>query len=163
MNTVFLDIDGVLNCMTTYYHPEAMIGRLRGIEDSKADLLARIVHETDSQIVLVSTWAMFLSDPSDRLTSCLNQKLKERSMCIKDVTNLHIDRGLAVRDYVNQHKIDNYVVIDDSIGYYTDYPDVLARLVRCVDAEGLTEELADKAIAMLNGQKEDLNDTSSCS
>ena len=55
MKIIFLDIDGVLNCVTT---KERIPGSklLLGMEDIKIRYLKEIVDRTDAKIVLTSTW-----------------------------------------------------------------------------------------------------------
>ena len=55
MKVIFLDIDGVLNNLET---KDRITPMLMGIEDSKVELLLKIVSETNSEIVLISTWGI---------------------------------------------------------------------------------------------------------
>lgn len=51
-NIVFLDVDGVLNCMGT----TDMIKDYIGIDDTRVTILKEIVDIMDARIVLISSW-----------------------------------------------------------------------------------------------------------
>ena len=58
MKIVFLDVDGVLNCKTTedvIWRDKGKMG-IRGIDDSKVELLKKIIDSTGARIVVSSTW-----------------------------------------------------------------------------------------------------------
>lgn len=52
MKVIFLDIDGVLNCVTS----KSYCGMYVGVDADKIRRLARIVEETGAKIVLSSDW-----------------------------------------------------------------------------------------------------------
>lgn len=60
MKIIFLDIDGVLNCESTFIKREEhfdMTGEiLSDVDEEKVILLMQIVKQTDAKIVLTSSW-----------------------------------------------------------------------------------------------------------
>lgn len=65
MKVIFLDIDGVLNCQDTFikrYEKKKITGYYElEIDIDMVKRLAKIVEETNSLIVLSSSWRIFLS------------------------------------------------------------------------------------------------------
>ena len=122
LNIIFLDIDGVLNCITT----KDTCGPYRGIEDIKVSLLKEIVDSSNAKIVLVSSWKEWwfkedrLKKEQDDLANYLDEKLAKEGLSIYDKTEDYdsIKRGEGIIEYLyklNRRGIDvnNYVILDD--------------------------------------------------
>ena len=127
INIIFLDVDGVLNCRTT----KDRVDKYISIEDEKISLLKQLVDQTNSKIVLVSTWKFFwykeenLKDKQDELATYLDQKLTKQDLVIYDKTedfDVH-DRGEGILEYLwrlnrRGKKVNKYVILDDEIFDY---------------------------------------------
>ena len=123
MKVIFLDIDGVLNCITT---KERIPGSnlLLGIEDVKLSYLKEIVNNTDAKIILTSTWKVdWFKDEKDKNGKYgiyLDSKFDKNGLEIYDKTSYHVqNRGSEIYEYLNQNNITGYVIIDDHI--FKDY------------------------------------------
>ena len=155
MKIVFLDIDGVLNCEGS----RSRCAGYRGIDDKKAENLAQIVRATGAKIVLISTWkdGWRKTDKAHQgiLANYLDKKLKKQGLVVFDKTRDFygeecFSRGEGISDYLESHAVENYVILDD---YQFDY-DSCGLTENYVKTDnyngGLTEELAEKAIGILN-------------
>lgn len=157
MSIIFLDIDGVLN--SAHNWPD------NNLDDRLITNLKHIVNETNAEIVLSSSWKNFFNEnvnTTHKLGLELLQVFNENELTIKDITpypdgRYTINRGLEIKSYIDRHKIKNYVVIDDD--EFPDFKDTIdmnrfvktesgTALTSATD-EGLTEQLAQKAIEIL--------------
>ncbi len=112
MNTIFIDVDGVLNskpfCDRTG----------KEFDESMVERLGEIVHKTGSQLVLCSSWAS-LRDADDSPTAKamygrLVKVLAAYGMEIADITDISLIRPKAVAHYLKLHpEITAYAIIDD--------------------------------------------------
>ena len=123
-NVVFLDVDGVLNCVTTkQMTPSGFIG----IMPSRVKLLKQIVEENDADIVLVSSWKSVWSKNPDIMELMrstdghyLNEQLAAFDLKILNKTNDNdYDRGHGIVEYLKKHPYKNIVILDDEI--FSDY------------------------------------------
>ena len=163
MNAIFLDIDGVLNADTP--SSKSRCAEYAGIDTDKVRKLARIVQETESQIILTSTWKINWRPPPapyqnypglPKHARYLNNNLQKKGkLTILDSTkerNLNY-RGRGIKDYLNQHpQYTNWVVLDDEI--FIDYKkeEIFPHLILTDPKIGLTKECADFAIKILHNQ-----------
>lgn len=165
MKVVFLDIDGVLNEEKS----RSRCCGYKGIDDKKVENLAKIVKQTNAEIVLISTWKDDWFRPSLNfseyrkqgiLGTYLNKKMKKQGLCIFDktesvdkVSGMHFSRGESIVQYLRRNNVKEFVILDD---YQFDYDSCgLTNYHIKTDAYkgGLTEEFALKAIQILNGGK----------
>lgn len=115
MKVIFLDVDGVLNCVDT----TNLCGGYVGIENAKVNLLRRIVEETGAEIVLTSTWKDGWSKTDkdkkqDVFGWFLDRELERESLSILDKTEDDgIHRGEGIRDWMNGRDIESFVILDD--------------------------------------------------
>ena len=114
MNAVFLDIDGVLNSMP-FQNRTGL-----DFDDDMVKRLADIVLQTDSVIILASTWNALrdCEDPAcAKMYSHLEEKLAEHLLSIHDITEPKKVRPKAIHDYLKKHpEISNFVILDDDFG-----------------------------------------------
>ena len=103
-----------------------------------------LVNLTGSKVVITSTWRMYYT-----LTE-LKNLFRERGFIghIVDVTNTGDTRGEEIVQWLNEHRIDNFVVIDDNI------KDILNRIpdckvVKCNPLNGLDDVTFDKVLDIL--------------
>ena len=132
MKIIFLDIDGVLNYSNYFKY----INKLRliynkllkedkyillktiiKIDIEKVYLLKEIIDRTNSKIVLTSSWRNLDIYP------LIEEYLINIGIPIVDTTKFLNSRGEEIIDYLNNHKIDNYIIIDDDI--FPDYNEEL--------------------------------------
>lgn len=151
MKVIFLDIDGVLN----YQASGAMHRGGIGIEQENVKHLAYIVEHTGAVIVLTSTWKLHWSNDKDNQHpsgAYIDQVLSEFGLGVLDKTPLSVSqRGAGIQKYLEEHNVDSWVVLDDEIFPDFEQYGILPRLVKSsFYKEGLTHELAQKAIQILN-------------
>ena len=161
MKVIFLDIDGVLNEEKS----QSRCCGYRGIDDKKVENLASIVKATGAEIVLISTWKddWRKTDKSHQgmMANYLDRKLKKQGLIVLDKTEsidkasaFHLSRGEGILQYLSTHTVEKYVILDD---YQFDY-DGCGLTENYVKTDnnngGLTEELLQKSIEILNGEKQ---------
>ena len=163
MKVIFLDIDGVLNEEKS----RSRCCGYTGIDDKKAENLAKIVKETKAEIVLVSTWKDYWRkrDKAHQgmMANYLDKKLKKQGVTVLDKTKsidkngYYLSRGEGILQYLADNKVEKYVILDD---YQFDYDSCgLTDNYIKTDAYngGLTEELSQRAIKILKGIKTNEN------
>ncbi len=150
MNIIFLDIDGVLNTDKTcaVYDNELVI------EDNKLLLLKKLVEETQSKIVLVSTkkdyWEKKDKNKQGLYGAYLDEKFSEYGLSAYDKTiDDGIHRGLGVLAWKSKNNVRNLVILDDDDEGY----DAITKtfyLVNISSKNGLTEQDLEKAKQILS-------------
>lgn len=158
MKIIFLDVDGVLNCLNT----EERVGCFIGIDDLKVFHLRDIVNATNAQIVLCSSWKLGwekeLKSQQDREANYLDKMLAAQGLHILDKTfepNGSSRRGEGIKLWMSPFKegdIESFVILDDEVFDYAQ-EGLLPHLVQSsfyAEQGGLTAELAALAIKILN-------------
>ena len=150
MNIIFLDIDGVLNTDKTgaYYDNETIV------EEDKLILLKRLVEETQSQIVLISTkkvyWRKNNKDNQGDYGNYLDKTFAKYGLSIYDKTvDDGIHRGLGVLAWKAKNNAKNIVILDDDEEGY----DAITKtfyLVKISNKIGLTKQNLEKAKIILS-------------
>ena len=131
---IFLDIDGVLNHENSEY----------GLEQSHIAQLHRLVSATNAQLVLTSTWKkqwyIDEKEKQDEYANFLDYQLAKWNLKISDKTiDDVIDRGQGIKAYVAEHKIEQYIILDDFV--FPDYDDEIKRHLILIDGKkGLQSE-----------------------
>lgn len=145
-NIIFLDIDGVLTIHPKYNFDDPILKRLK-----------YLIEQTDSKIVLSSSWRM------SNLTKTLDQIVgSKRGKHIKNeymrffVDNIidqtpriaHSIRGTEIQAYIDNHKdsIQNYVIIDDERDMLESQLD---NFVQTDYKNGLTDDIVSKCTKIL--------------
>lgn len=154
MKVCFLDCDGVINSQLWLYNNKPMI------DESKVQLLSKIIHQTDAKIVLSSSWRELRdmdSHSCNSLYTYLTETLKKYDMEIMDHTPMiEEERPLEIFTWLENHicEVESFVILDDdwSADYYKVYglEKNLIKLTFCGDG-GLHPEHVEKAIDILNG------------
>lgn len=149
MKLLFLDFDGVLNTPRTWGKFYIDDGS-QAVDPERVRLVNKIVDATGAKVVISSTWR------KDRTISELDALLKKRGATFDVYGTTPYDRHMARRGEIVQFirrqaqigiEVGNIVVIDD---------DRDASISGCFvqtntdGDEGLTEQLADEAILILN-------------
>ncbi len=123
--TIFLDIDGVMNVIPTFEHlpftPESI------------EVLNRMTNYLEADIVISSSWRLL------RTVSELQELMKERgvtgNVSGKTSRSQTGQRGEEILDYVVEHGIRHFIVLDDEI---SDMALVMAHVHQTNYRKGLT-------------------------
>ena len=149
MNIVFLDVDGVLNSknelIRVWNETHKPHSGYNYPFDKKCLLnLRKIVVNTNSKIVITSTWR---KDEKGRNILYDTLKLYGLEQYIIGYTPiLDVSRGEEIKQYLSEHECDNFVILDDD----SDMGDLIFFLIKTNRQFGLTEVDAEKAIKKLN-------------
>ncbi len=162
MNVIFLDIDGVLNDLNYFMerHPKVLelytnkiydnsdtlkLQRLMlDIDIKKLKILKEIIDETKSLVVITSSWKTLEVFPY------VKNELIKLGIPIIDVTKDHnFDRGTGIKNYLKEHNVENYIILDDDI--FKDYDEeLLSHLIKTsFISKGLSNNHKEKAIKKL--------------
>lgn len=172
---IFLDIDGVINSEHTFSKScENMDQKMASIiNDQLVKNLSYLVEKTDAKIILSSSWRVYfnnnIKNPKNIFAMVLLASLNNYNLKLHDMTpfvkgQFSNERGLEIKTYIDQHKIKDYVIIDDE--EFSDFKTHLdmSRFIQTnfgdetttIENEGLNENVAEKAIEILNrGQQND--------
>lgn len=141
MKILFLDIDGVVNSVTTAQRHRGMIG----IDPYMALLVGRIIEATDASIVLSSSWR---HDPGAR------EEVTKQVMPFIDVTpnfKGETSRGTEIKAWLDLHpEVTKYAILDDNEDMRTEQ---MPNFFKTSWSTGLTQEIADAIIAHLSTDK----------
>lgn len=155
-NILFLDIDGVLNTRNTFYRRNKFYKNnkivLPKIDEFRVELLSRIIKETNSSIVISSSWRNGLEKKDDTIIPCnedchdLILILKKYDLVIDDITPFDQNRirQNEIREYLNNHNVKKFVIIDDEDADLFEYKDELVK-IKCdwqsfdINSNGLNE------------------------
>ena len=149
---IFLDVDGVLNCQSDWTGPNE--DSFATLDPAKCDRLARIVRETGATVVLSSTWRLFPGPALDKLNAWLLERgvtIHSRTQDLTGEFGHSMIRGHEIARWMedNATKFPNprFVILDDDSDMNKDQ---LPFFVHTSFKTGLTEALAEQAIAILN-------------
>lgn len=141
MKVLFLDIDGVVNCVTTAQRHRGFIG----IDPYMALLVDRIIQATGCEVVLSSTWRLFPESRKEVEKQVCKFIDVTKSMPLKGGVEMH-ERGKEVAEWLSRHpEVERYAILDDSRDFMPDQP-----LFNTSWSTGLTQEIANDVIAHLN-------------
>lgn len=163
---IFLDIDGVLNSEHTWdENGDQQSASI--ISDQYLKNLQKIVEKTDAKLVISSSWRVYFSEytkePRNIFAIHLVQALAKHNLKLHDMTPFvkgpfSNERGLEIKTYIDQHKITDYVIIDDE--EFSDFKKHIdmSRFIQTkfgdettnIETEGLNTKVAEKAIKILN-------------
>ena len=155
---LFLDVDGVLNCQTTTERsPSGMIG----IGNVQLNFLKELIDETNSLIVLSSTWRLEFDEnlnPKTDDAKYLIEKLNEKNLKIYDMLRKEINkydsRGTHIVDWISEHpQFKSFLILDDE---YFNYRELNLKYFVKTNfyGVGLNQKAIKKSIYKLKQQKE---------
>lgn len=160
MKVIFLDIDGVLNSMDWFEKTKNSKGH-REIDPQKVEFLKEIVDETNSKIVLSSTWRGLAKNENEEehpMYSYLVNTLRKHGMEIYGHTPyIGQNRPKEIKAWLEKNKkeeIESFVSLDDDFSE-KDYKecgisDCLVKTSFYEKDGGLRQEHVEKAIQVLN-------------
>lgn len=159
MKVIFLDIDGVLNTMSTKEEIEGYTF----VSDGKVALLKELIDQTGAKLVLSSTWRrgwyckerlkqLSESDKQDiRRFEALCKKLHEFGIELMDYTDDFGLRGQEIDAWLKAWQgepIEAYVILDDMCG--TELRPHAQYLIQTSLSGGMNEKHVQCAIKLLN-------------
>lgn len=163
MKVIFLDIDGVLNTSDTFkqvYNEYKLTGiRKVALDEDKIKILSYIVKETNSKIVLSSTWRFGFKKDKDILISIeerateLKKLFDKYDIEIYDITprDSQSIRQNEIKEWLTYNTdIDSFVIIDDESADLTDFID--NELIQ-TKFSGLCSDHIETIINILNNYK----------
>lgn len=143
MKVIFLDIDGVL--VTRKSMADSDHHKQSQFDPECVAQLKRILQLTGAVLCISSTWRFHLEN--------LDWELAQHGLP-GYIGHTRFDRerrlrGEEIDDWMEpiRGSIERYVILDDDSDFL---PDQMSHFVKCSMAHGLTAELADKAIGILN-------------
>ncbi len=147
---IFLDVDGVLNYVDCWNDPaNADKSIVFGKECVKQ--LNRIIKETGAKLVVSSNWRLY-KDHYDALidkniSGIEGEFIGETPDLLPDISR-ETSRGLEIKEWLDEYDEDcKYIILDD----VDDMDDLIGQLVQTdFEGKGLTKEIADTAISILN-------------
>ena len=124
MKVVFLDVDGVLNTSKTFervYCSFKNTGKKElEIDSFRLEYLRQIIDETNSRVVLSSTWRRFFEKTDNRIIP-RNEKgkqfydmLSNYNIEIYDILSFDndINREGLIIDWLSKNEVENFIIID---------------------------------------------------
>lgn len=146
VNIIFLDFDGVLLNRNSYSRAS---GSQSAADPKCVAILNRIIEETGAHIVVTSTWRKGQS----RTTLADILYMWGVKGIVRDLTPVLLlaSRGEEIQYWIyrfvdaGREPLGQFTIIDDDV----DMGELTCRLVRTNGEVGLTEQDADRAIAML--------------
>ncbi len=141
MKILFLDVDGVVNCVTTAQRHRGAIG----IDPYMALLVDRIIQATKCEVVLSSTWRLWENSRKEVEQQVCKFIDVTKSMPLIGGSEMH-ERGKEIAEWLSRHpEVEKYAILDDSTDFMPDQP-----LFKTSWSTGLTQEIANEVIAHLN-------------
>lgn len=149
MNIIFLDVDGVLNSLNKLIElynktSKPHSGSNFPFDENCLNNLKILVEETNSQIVITSTWRKYQKDIKILFNELKKYDLDKQVIGYTPILNKK--REEEIIEYLNKLNIKvNYVIIDDirDMGLLND------KLIVTSPITGFTEENMKKAIKIL--------------
>lgn len=141
MKVLFLDIDGVVNCVTTAQRHRGAIG----IDPHMAFRVGKIQLDTGCEVVLSSSW---------RLNENSREEVRQQVVKFIDITPDLLgktDRGCEIIAWLDKHpEVTRHAILDDNSDFHKNQP-----LFKTSWDKGLTDEIAAEVTAYLNKEEED--------
>ena len=152
MKYLFIDIDGVVNSTAFFKRREELKEYkelsfpLDSFDKDAISLLNYIIDNTDAKIVISSDWRF-----DEDLIPCLKYHGLKYEIYGITPYDKHYRRGIEIQKFLlNEKDVETYCIIDDIINHLL--PTQYDYIVHTSFSDGLTKELADKAIKILNNE-----------
>jgi len=147
---IFLDFDGVLNteyCQNLLYHEGKALQDEYGsyFDPETVEQPKRIIDATQADIVVESSWKYIGIE-------AMQEMWEDREMPgrVIDITpTVGYNKGMEIESWLSDHAavVTKYVIIDDE---YVILESQLPYFILTNPYDGITEEMADRAISILN-------------
>ena len=153
MNIVFLDVDGVINSRNKLIEVYKKTGKPHSLYNYPFDelclnYLKEIIEETNSFIVVTSTWRKDEEGKKILLEELDKYGLLNRVIGYTEILNT--TRGLEIKSYLEKNKnIINFIILDDD----TTKSDLDEFLIKINGQTGITSKEKDEAIKRLKAVK----------
>lgn len=154
MKIIFLDFDGVITTPSSKYC----------LSPPHMDILGKILESTGAYIVISSSWRRYnLEQTINFITSRSNPFVGKNPFPfidrVIDITKRlrpikmsdYIHRGDEIQEWLDRHEVESYVILDDINNMLESQQ---SHLVLTDEIDGLTEKDVEKAIGILNENKE---------
>lgn len=154
MKICFLDLDGVITTPSSKYC----------LSPPHMDILGKILESTGAYIVISSSWRRYnLEQTINFITSRSNPFVGKNPFPfvdrVIDITKRlrpikmsgYIHRGDEIQEWLDRHEVESYVILDDINNMLESQQ---SHLVLTDEIDGLTEKDVEKAIRILNENKE---------
>lgn len=151
---IFLDLDGVITTPSSKYC----------LSPPHMELLGNIIEATDAYIVISSSWRRYnLEQTIDFITSESNPFVGKNPFPfidrVIDITKRvrpikmsgYVHRGDEIQEWLDNHEVESYVILDDINNMLESQQ---SHLVLTDEIDGLTDKDVEKAIRILNENKE---------
>lgn len=156
---IFLDVDGVLNSQNTFKdnheYRKFFVRNMNGtiydeiihimldIDLDKVFMIRDICNLTGAKVVISSSWRR------SRWYPLIEERLVALGLPIVGVTPyINSKRGEEIRKYLEENKIDDFVILDDEI--FRDFNELENYLVKTSFYEdGLSDEIAREVVRVL--------------
>lgn len=151
---VFLDVDGVLNSDKFY---EELLSSDEGIDCFREDILdqraisrvARIIRDTEAQVVISSSWRWDIQAMSRLLEQLNTFDIVPIDTTIEDM-RVNMSRAQEIKLWLDQHpEVENYVVLDDEV---MNIPEIGRHHIKTNMSRGLEPNHVEQAKKVLNGE-----------
>lgn len=164
MKVIFLDIDGVLCTMETYYRRKKEFMNYKKyispiVDTDRLLLLKQIIDKTSAKVVITSSWRTDIISGLSSGIELINL-FKEYGIEIYDLTPFDDNRNRVneINSYLEQNEIENYIIIDDECISLECFSKHLLRIKNDYasldkDSNGLLECNVQQAIDLLNKDK----------
>ena len=109
---IFLDIDGVLNQLQSWY-----------IDEKCVEFLGILCSKLNATVVLTSSWRPGFCRDFNKCSPQIQELLslcQEHNIQVEGRTRNLDDRSDEVKDYCNRHDIADYVILDDDPSLFSD-------------------------------------------
>ncbi len=152
MNIIFLDVDGVLNSqnkLIELYNKthKSHSGMNFPFDENCFENLKILVEETNSKIVITSTWRKY--QEKIKLLNSILDKYNLKQEVIGYIPILNQKREYEIKEYIKSNNVENFVIIDD----IKDMNDLNEYLVITTYKTGLTKENVEQAEKILRRKK----------
>lgn len=152
---IFFDIDGVLNNKHTrtkapYDCP--------GIDHANLSVLKEIARVTSGDLVLISDWRLsFLpGDHMPKMADYITKRFHKEglSFALGSTNNNYEMRTQTIKNWIETHKTEGYIVIDDDESHYPQNNKIQLHLLLVDNKKGLNPKHIKEAIEKMNAPVE---------